>query len=264
MKKIQWAMCGLGAALMLWWGCTARDQESPTLRVDFLRPVPVSDSVCGVWETDRVIRIASGDTLRMRLVFGDNEGLSQYKIGIHSNFDCHGHRNLSEAWTVSEIGGLSGLVDTLERALVVPLDAAAGTYHFELLALDASGNELEEYPIYTLQLANTADTVAPSIVLSAPVLPATVPRGSQLVVAGTAADNLALDFGRAELRVRLPNGDNQTVGTYPFAGGTGTQSGFSIAYTIPGNWAPGVYPFTLWVYDGYNNAVDRRLSVQID
>ncbi len=249
---------------MLWWGCTERDKTSPTLQVDYLWPAPVSDSVCGIWETDRVINVASGDTLQMRLIFNDNEGLSQYKIGIHSNFDCHGHRNLSEAWTVSEIGALSGLVDTLERALIVPLDAAAGTYHFELLALDASGNELEEYPIYTLQITNTADTLAPTINLSSPVPPITVARGSQLVVAGTAADNLALDFGRAELRIRMPNGDNQTVGTYPFAGGTGTLSSFSMAYTIPMNWAPGVYPFTLWVYDGYNNAVAQRLTVQIN
>jgi hypothetical protein len=254
----------VGGSLLLGWGCATGDKESPTLSVDRLTPAPVSDSVCGVWEADRVIRLVSGDTLRMRLFFSDNDGLAQYKIGIHSNFDCHGHRNLSEAWLVSEIGNLDGLSDTVERALAVPADAAAGTYHFELLALDAAGNELENYPIYTLLVTNAADTVAPSAVLSEPAVPATAARGSTLVFAGTAFDNFALDFGRAEVRCRLPNGDSQTLGTWAFSAGTGVQGSFSIPCSIPANWSAGTYPFFLWVWDGYNNSVNQRIAVQIN
>lgn len=244
--------------------CTQRDKTAPSLSVEQMVPMPLSDSVCGEWEPNNVISVFSGDSLRMRLLFSDNEGLSQYKITIHENFDCHGHRFLSTAWNFSEIVNLDGPNATIDRALPVPLDVAAGNYHFEIMALDASGNELENFPIYTLKIGNRADELPPSFTLTAPTLPVTVSRGGTLTFEGTASDNFALDFGRAELRYRSNNGDTYSVGTYPFLEGTGTSSPFSISYTIPNGWAPGTYPFTLWLYDGYNNSYNQRVNVSVN
>ena len=66
------------------------------------------------------------------MIFRDNEALSQYKVDIHNNFDCHGHARSTQDWTVLEVLDIEGTEQRVSRSLSVPDDVTAGNYHFHV------------------------------------------------------------------------------------------------------------------------------------
>lgn len=138
----------LGTLFML--GCEGR-KENPTPKVTKPTIEIVSTSIrlktleiCGVAVTN-VLEIQPLQSLTITMKLSAAEPLSEYKIDIHNNFDCHSHSRLAASvnWRVSKIVTLSGNNLTVAETLQAPENVTLGNYHFMVKLLDRKGNEAE-------------------------------------------------------------------------------------------------------------------------
>ncbi|GAB4405711.1 MAG: hypothetical protein OHK0039_06970 [Bacteroidia bacterium] len=239
------------------------DVEPPTMVLAASQPVAIADSVCGGWEP-QVFHLSNGDTLQLIMIFRDNEALAQYKIDIHSNFDCHGHSGKTTDWAVLQIGELSGTEETLTRSLPVPAEVTAGDYHFQVQVLDAAGNDEPSAYIYAIQVRHRRDTLPPVVVLDQPAPGLTVQRGTELRFAGTVTDDYSLgEGGNGLLRLEYRDERSGNVFTAQEIALPETQGAiyaFDFAYKVPQTLVPGSYTFLLRAFDGVNNA-SRTLAL---
>src|SRR5688572_12174514 len=135
------------AALILI-GCSGSDVEKPDTEIPQIVLVSSSpeygtDDICGLPET-HVFPLLSEQTLNLELDFSDDVELSQYKIDIHHNFDCHTHGRITEVgepWFVARIEKLEGRGLRITEQLEVPANVTAGNYHLMIYCLDKVGNE---------------------------------------------------------------------------------------------------------------------------
>jgi hypothetical protein len=144
----------------LWGGCKKSDDpnpdtstgKSPVITVKEISVPQDSAVVCGEPHND-VLRLEVGTTLKMTVHMQGSQELSQYKVNVHSNFDCHSHGRVVGVqgieWQVSETVNISGSDTTVVVSLYVPENAATGNYDLLLRLLDISGREAEfvEYPL---------------------------------------------------------------------------------------------------------------------
>ena len=114
------------------------DLTPPSMDVLNYSPSPIEDEICGAQEPV-VFQLTGGEKLGFDVIFKDDIALSQYKVDIHNNFDCHGHGggsapsvsvpnvdNLTTDWTVLEIQDISGTSAPVTRTLDVPENVTAG------------------------------------------------------------------------------------------------------------------------------------------
>lgn len=94
--------------------------------------------------SNHVIEIEPGDLLTLQVSLEAAQDLSQYKIDIHENGDCHDHgeRPLSE-WTYSKVVDINGKTTIENIEINVPADAEHSNYHFKLQVVDKGGLESE-------------------------------------------------------------------------------------------------------------------------
>ena len=246
----------------------AVDVAPPSVEVLSFTPAPRTGLVCGE-SSANVFFVESGGTLSFELRFRDNEALSQYKIDIHSNFDCHGHARKTEDWSVLEVIDLSGTEQVVSRSLVVPDDVTAGTYHFQIQAIDQAGNEDPFANYYDIQVTNQRDTVPPTLMVDAPSERSfQAGKGSSLRFAGMVMDNYSLlegDNGRLLLTYREAEGGNRfTAFEQPFGGVDPRGEAFDLTWEVPATLPAGTYELVLSAYDGVNNESERqRFTVEI-
>ncbi len=241
------------------------DKTVPVFEMQSLSPATVSDSICEE-PADNVVPIMSGQNLVFQFKITDNEALGQYKIDIHDDFDCHGHEGerspVPTIWSVQDVVNMSGKEQVVSRTLQVPADVMAGNYHFQLKAIDAEGNENRETPIYTLQIRNSSDTVEPNF-SNLNTVATQISRGQTLTIAGTAADNLALENGKIELEYHNPSDIHATAQSYIFPTGAGVSASFSLSFQIPNDFATGMYEFELKLYDNVGNISEQHFEIQV-
>lgn len=87
--------------------------------------------------------VAAGDEIGFDLSVTDNEGLKEYKIDIHDDFDGHSHgktANYDKFETVI-INQISGLSFNDHVHIDVPANTMAGPYHVNVYVLDKDGNQ---------------------------------------------------------------------------------------------------------------------------
>jgi hypothetical protein len=111
------------------------DKQSPVIELLSVSPQLESALICGEMEINNVISLNSNDSLKLSLKLSDNKGLSQLKIDIHENFDCHGHKAVSP-WQVLNLIDLSGTEQILNLSIPIPSTASAGVYHFQIRLFD--------------------------------------------------------------------------------------------------------------------------------
>jgi hypothetical protein len=214
--------------------------------------------VCGELE-DNVITLNSTDTLGLTFRLTDDQELSQYKIDLHSNFDCHGHSGKTETtqWSVLSIEDVAGSDQTITRQFAVPTDVTTGLYHMSVQATDAAGNEAQTI-IYDLSVANATDT-------EAPILNATVPasssfsaqKGTSVNFQGSLTDNSPLGSGtNGRLELRYWSTTNQTIVSLyeeDIDNAVAETYNFNFDADIPSTVADGTYIFELRAFDAVNN-----------
>jgi hypothetical protein len=113
-------------------------------------PAISSVSVNDVMGLDFLVQ--PGDSLAIRFTITDDYPLSQMKASIHDAADGHGHNGEVDTtavvpnvglWVETRILALSGTTVTKTLYYVVP-DTIHGVWHWELQAVDESGNAAEE------------------------------------------------------------------------------------------------------------------------
>jgi hypothetical protein len=229
------------------------DISSPTINIQNISPSPVSGLVCGTTE-DNVIYIKSTETLTFDFLFEDNKALSQYKIDIHNNFDCHGHRGpMTEDWNLQKIESLTGQTNNVSEPITVPSNVTAGTYHCSILLLDEAGNQAPTI-FYTLIIQNSTDTISPTASLTQPSTGSiNINKGSILNVQGRLMDNANLENGRIELVYFTPSGNQSVAQSLRLDNTVSNTYNYNFNYTIPTSFVSGTYDFEVRAYDGIGN-----------
>ena len=130
----------IGGAFILQ-SCQKEDTNPPAIS---------SVSVNDVMGLDFIVQ--PGDSLAIRFTITDSYPLSQMKASIHDAADGHGHNGEVDTaaivpniglWVDTRILALSGTTVTKTLYYVVP-DTIHGVWHWELQAIDESGNAAEE------------------------------------------------------------------------------------------------------------------------
>ncbi len=257
--------------LFSWLGCKREaDVEPPTAELILFDPAPREGIICGATQP-QVFFLASGESLSFEWIFRDNEALSQYKIDIHHNFDCHGHaRSETEDWSIFEVVDLSGTEQRVSRTLDVPENVTAGAYHFHVQVIDVAGNESPFSYFYDVRLVNVTDTVAPQLAVSTPAQGTMeIARGEELRFVGSVRDNYSLgEGGNGGLVLTYQGVDSGNLfeaTRIEWPESQGDRAEFDFSFEIPRTLVTGTYEFVLSAFDGVNNESERsryRVEVQ--
>lgn len=248
------------------------DVTPPSMAIESMSPAPAPYEVCGSTE-DTVFTLRGGETLRMGLAFTDDASLSQYKVDIHNNFDCHGHggssapgvaipnvSSLTEDWTELSISPLSGTAQAVQLTLQAPENVTAGVYHFQIQVLDESGNDNPLANFYSIRAINPQDEEAPALTVNLPAGQAfSAAKGSSIRFQGDVADGQSLSEGGNGLLflsyTDLSSGNTfATDAVVVFDEGVDNNYAFDFEYTVPATLKAGNYRFRLDAFDGVRNA----------
>lgn len=247
------------------------DLTAPTIEASSYTPMPQEDEICGSQEAV-VFQLTGGEQLSFDAVFNDNEALTQYKIDIHNNFDCHGHgggvapsvavpnvENQTTDWTVLKIENISGTSAPVSETLEVPQNVTAGNYHFHVQVIDEAGNDSPFANFYSIKVKNPLDDIAPQISAQQPSTSSfSANKGEAIRFAGQVTDNRSLsDGGNGILYLAytdLNTGNSFTTdAAFAFDENVDTTFDFDFEYTIPQTLVAGSYRFSLGANDGVRN-----------
>lgn len=237
------------------------DTHKPIITVLESTPVAQDQRICKSMESN-VISATTGSDIILNLEFSDDSNLSQYKIDIHNNFDCHAHgRVAASSWQLLKIENISGKTVNVEEVIRVPEDVLAGDYHLQILCLDALGNEAEPV-IYSVKVENAIDNIPPVLSLSEPSSGSvSIAKGADLNFKGTVTDNHSLANGKIEITYTDPGGTEFFPIQEFFPEIQGTEAAIDLTFVVPAAAASGKHEFVIKAYDTYNNAVEKLIEV---
>lgn len=253
--------------LFLLWACNedgpvdeGPDTQSPVIQIVSSSPQAKEGVICKTSESN-VISVATGREIVLKLTFSDDRNLSQYKIDIHNNFDCHAHGRVASSWQVLRIENIAGKKVELDEVILVPEDALAGDYHLQILCLDESGNEAEPI-IYSIQLENSIDNIPPELVLSEPSADDfTISKGSEIKFQGIVKDNHSLATGRIEITYTDPEGAEFFPVQQIFPESQGEEATVDLTFKVPDFAASGKHEFIIRAFDRYNNLAEKSYTI---
>lgn len=225
--------------------------------------VPVTSAeVCGV-EHNNVLQLTTGQPLVLKMQFKGAEELSQYKIDIHANFDCHGHERPLSEWQYLKVENISGKEATVTESIPLPTETFTGNYHCIIRLIDASGNEAN-FVEFSLIVSNSEDSEPPVITLQQPASDSiVVNKGDILTFQGVVTDNLSLQNGRLEITYVDASGADYTAIIENFGSSEHDHHTFDRTYEVPAFAATGTAVFTLKAYDKFNNTSEHKIKVNV-
>jgi len=247
------------------------DVTPPSMEVNSFNPEPIVDEICGAQEPE-VFNLKGGDQLTFDVVFKDDDGLSQYKLDIHNNFDCHGHgggsapsvtvpnvNNQTIDWSIQDNQNITGTDSPILRTLDVPSNVTTGNYHFQIRVVDQSGNDTPTANIFSLKIKNPLDDIAPQITINEPASNNfSISKGEKIQFAGQVEDERSLsDGGNGVLYLAytdLSSGNTFTTNeVFVFDENVDKTFNFDFEYTVPNSLTTGSYRFSLGANDGVRN-----------
>lgn len=235
------------------------DQAKPTIVVNNITPTVLKDSLCSIW-SERVIKVSTDSTITLTLQFRDDVKLSQYKIDIHHNFDCHVHPR-SEPWQVLKIKDIADKEITVTEQFKIPADVSVGNYHLMILCLDAVGNEAD-FVEFDVKIENALDALAPIVTLTKPASDTIqITKSENIPLQGTITDNLPLNGGRWELYYYNAANEEFTALQEFFNAAQDRNYTLNTSFTLPPSIATGTYRFVLKAFDEVNNESQRSFWV---
>lgn len=239
------------------------DTEAPVIEILYTTPEVTLAEVCEINGVS-VIAIPVDSAFRIGIKFTDDKALGSAKLDIHNNFDCHTHRGGNVIWEVLDIRDLEGTEVVLDLRFATPDDVRPGNYHFEVMCIDAVGQEAIPY-YFDVVVFDPVDTEPPVIDVMNPPAGAEHPRSELLNVAGTITDNMDMGLGEVEITLIDASGASFTVDRIGFAENAGAEVSFSTDYFIPGVIESGSAELRLSAYDWRNNtSVFYRSFVIVD
>jgi len=258
-------------------GCSKStvDVTPPTMDNVSYTPDPVVAEICG-FDEPVVFRLTNNAELTFNIEFNDDEALSQYKVDIHNNFDCHGHgaggsnpvvtvdvENQTTDWSVLDIQDLSGTSASITKTLTVPDNVTAGNYHYHTQVIDESGNDSPFTNFNSLKIRNLRDTVPPVITVQEPTASTfSKNRGEAIRFVGKVTDIGSLSVGGNGILfltyTSLSSGNTFSTNTFfPFDQSVNEEYDFDFEFTIPQTLISNrMYQFTLGCNDGVRNVAE--------
>jgi len=238
----------------------------PEIEIISLQPKEGTEMVCGA-EDNRTIRLTSLQLFKLSFNLKAREGLSQYKIDIHHNFDCHGHKRTSMGadvpWKVLKIVDITGQQKTIHEELQIPSNVLAGNYHFMLQCVDEKGNEAP-LMLYSIIVSNSKDAEVPQIKMDNPTTDSiTLKKTQPFNLIANITDNDSLGTGRVELSYFDSEKEEFTVNQLFFQSNTPRSYTYKYVYPFPSFMAFGLYTFVLKVYDKVGNLKEKHIKVNI-
>lgn len=257
MKKISLA---LAALLLIGVSSCKKDDDNNTTPTDATKPTA---QLASPSDDDEFV---SGNEITVNATINDDTELSQAKIAIHSNFDGHSHmKNGSPEFDWDSIVNLSGKTATLNFKIKLPLDIAAGNYHFTMRVLDKQGNEAD-FIEADIKLKNADDLVDPTLnVTSTPS-----PDGSgeihlhggdkEITLVGSVMDDKGLKSYEIVLihegtEVNYLDRDGEL---------SGASGGFTEKIVFDPSWPKGEYELIIEAFDLRNNHAEEEFHVHWD
>lgn len=249
----------LALGLLVWVSCTSveKDVTAPVLEILNWEPMPAEAEVCGTLEPG-VFTMKDSDSLVCLVRMQDESGLSEFKIDIHENFDCHGHRDQTRDWLLQQIIPLGGTLFQDRLVIYPPANATAGLYHFSIQVSDVHGNVNAGFPVFSVRLQNSQDTISPELSLVQPAgntLQSS--RGQTLIFQGSLTDNRSLAIGGnagVELRFRSLQSTNVFRGAMlDLSAESGSAIDFSMPWNVPLSLPVGSYELQIRGMDGVRN-----------
>lgn len=259
------------------------DISAPTLEVLQYTPTPKEGEICGGIEAV-VFTLSGGETFSFDVKFGDDQALSQYKVDIHHNFDCHGHGggsapatsipdldNQTTDWNVLEIHSLSGQQADATWTIETPENVTAGNYHFHLQVIDEVGNDSPFANFHSMKIYNPSDNTPPQIIVQEPAIrDIQLAKTERIRFTGQVVDDISLSNGGNGILylayTDLSTGNTFNTGvSFPFDQSVGTSYDFDFEYEIPQTLLTGDYRFSLGANDGVRNvATFEFFEVQVN
>lgn len=250
------------------------DLTPPSMEVVSFAPTPEAAEICGSQEPV-VFQLTGGDELTFDVIFNDDIALSQYKVDIHNNFDCHGHGggsapsisvpNVSSQttdWSVLDVTNLSETSSSITRTLNVPENVTTGNYHFQIQVLDESGNDNPAANFFALKIKNPTDNTPPQISVQEPTSGNfSAKKGETIRFAGQVTDDRSLsDGGNGVLFLSYTDLSSEntfsTDAFFVFDETVDKTFDFDFEFTIPVTLTNGRYRFSLGANDGVRNVAD--------
>lgn len=235
------------------------DLTPPEIHIVNTVPELTSAEICESL-SDLVLNVEAGGALEITVRFTDDTELGSAKFDLHSNFDCHGHKNT--IWNVIEIVELTGTEQTLAQTFQSPEDVRPGLYHLGIMALDAAGQEAVE-KFFDLVIIDPADTVPPVIQMTTPAAGSTHSKSEPLLIEGIIADETSLATGGYEILFFEGNGIDLTVARVDFPDDFGEESEFSHSYTIPAFAQTGLCSLRVQAFDWRNNSTAYYRTIEL-
>lgn len=259
------------------------DITKPEIILQNFNKPPKQDFICG-FADDNVISVTGGETLTFEAIFSDNEALSQYKIDLHNNFDCHGHgsgatpgislpqsQGNTVDWSLLIVQNISGKEVVENFRIKVPENVTAGVYHFTIQLIDESGNDASTTSIYSLKVGNPSDSIVPDLNIASPAIQnLTVKKGDVITFEGMVTDDRDLSLGGNGMvflsYLNKTSGNVFSTNTYKvFSESYGKSASFNLSYTVPNTLITGNYTYSLVAFDGVRNVSDvRTFEVKVE
>jgi hypothetical protein len=254
--------------------CTRSNDSKTAINNSTLKPVIsvaeinmpiISEFLCGS-KFDNVIKINTGTSLIMKMRLKGGTTLSQYKIDIHNNFDCHMHgaKTTATPWQLLKVVDLSSSDTTVTEEMTVPADAAVGNYHMMIQLIDSKGNDAP-FVEYNLIIVNSIDPEKPKIILTSPSLDSfAANKGDTILFRGTVTDNYSLKNGKLEIKFAdAKTGEIYSVLNRYFGDTAKLNYDLDGVYIIPSFPSGGVTKFSITTYDEVNNKTEKYLKINI-
>ncbi len=240
--------------------------KKPLILMKNVAPEVQTLEICGQ-EDPFSIALSSDDTLSLNFNLRALNGMSQYKIDIHSNFDCHAHGRLAKTtgtpWQVLKIVDVEGTDIEITEKLPVPDDVQVGNYHFMLQGIDLKGNEAE-WVLYSLKVNNGSDEQSPELEFSEPTSDSIAISKTEKVEAKlNITDNKAIFGGRIDVTYLSPSGTEFTAEQYFFPKDGGKELDYDFSFAFPTTPSTGSYTFVFEAFDAVGNETERRLKVYV-
>jgi len=253
------------------------DDVKPQLSLVNFSIQPKSEEICGTSENN-VLKLMSGEVLHFTAILSDDQALSQYKIDIHNNFDCHGHsgsvfpsvvvpttNTKTTDWSYLEVFEIEGKEVVEKIELKVPQNVTAGNYHFSFQLIDKAGNDSNNNIIYSIVALNEKDTIRPILEINEPVNTSfKVKKGGTIVFRGTVTDNYSLSEGGNGIvflsYINQSTGNTFSTNSYMlFNEDVDKQAYLDLKYIVPQYLSSGKYNFVLVAFDGVRNISNQKV-----
>lgn len=261
---------------LIWLSCSNdMDINPPLLNYEYLGSEVAVLNVCGE-NVNNGLLVSGGQYLNFRIICKDDEALSQLKMDIHNNFDCHGHGsvvippfpsplvdNQTEDLNNQTIYKLSGRDTSFILNIFIPDNVTSGNYHVGFQLIDISGNAAESIFLDS-KIMNPSDTVPPRIrITNENSIPQKMKRGETLIVKGEMSDNRPLGSGGNGVvflnYTNLVSGNSFSTDSYLTMGSEQQMdTTFTFNYVVPSFLVKGDYKFSIVGVDGVRNISEPK------